>query len=152
MVSGFISKPLTIFNAVMIIAVAPTTVLLRDGSQEVGVAVVGGIEDVGTVGSRTPAVVAAESALGEIYIEIDVPHVAPYIVLVHVVLVGAGIESFRSNIESTDVKQILSCYLQTEAFIVGKLCPTDIGLVARFLRTDIGIILIGNLSFIETYE
>ena len=126
--------------------------LLLDGRQEVGVGIGSAGEKVGSVGCASPGVVAGETTLREVDVEIYAVAVEPDIAVVHVVLVQARVKTGRCDIKGADVKKILRCHTQSVTLVIGQLCPTHISLIATLLRTDIRITLVGHLSFIQTHE
>ncbi len=63
-----------------------------------------------------------------------------------------GVERLGCHVKRADIQQPFAHNADTETVLVGKLRPAHVGLVARFLRTDIGIILVCDLAAIDTYE
>ena len=94
--------------------------------------------------ATTPRVVAAQAALCQVYIEIHSVAVVAHIAVVELMLAHTGVEVIGSNVECAHAQRLCAYHLKAIALLVGERCPAYIGLVAVFLRTDVGIELFGH--------
>lgn len=109
-------------------------------------------EAIGVVGVCSPGGVAAETALHEVNVEECVVALVAHVAVVHLHLFQAGVEVERVHVKCRYVERLHGIDAHSQAGAVGERCFPHVGVVAGFLRTDVGIENIGGFFAPASHE